>query len=172
MHIAGEGNGEKLVTGVRKAFDAVKQVRADNSMIEAGFGGSQLPEKNSITAKPLEEIFGATGQSKEGMFKVVIGRRVTMSCGCEMGKEMGSNPFWLGLQDRWANAFRWYSSVTVHAWLALGLVVITATRLLWHKLGGVNTLRAGQGWTYGLITFMGLWVPTAAEYVSGLNSHQ
>jgi hypothetical protein len=55
----------------------------------------------------------------------------------DAGLDLGpGNPLWLGFQDRWAHAFRWHSSVTVHAWLALGLVVITATRLLWRKLGG------------------------------------
>jgi hypothetical protein len=91
MHIAGEGGAEKLATGVRKALDTVKQIRTDNPQPAARFGGGQLPEKSSITAKPLEEIFGMSGQGKDGMFKVVIGRKAKMSCGCEVGKEMGVN---------------------------------------------------------------------------------
>jgi hypothetical protein len=91
MHIAGEGGIEKLAIGVRKAFDTMKQIRAANPKPAASFGGGQLPEKSSITAKPLEEVFGMSGQSKDGMFKVVIGRKAKMVCGCEVGKEMGVN---------------------------------------------------------------------------------
>jgi hypothetical protein len=91
MHMAGEGSVEKLATGVRKAFDTVNQIRADNPKPAASLGGRHLPEKSSITTKPLEEILGATGQSKDGMLKVVIGRKAKMACGCEVGKEMGVN---------------------------------------------------------------------------------
>src|SRR6266404_2617153 len=91
MHIAGEGTPEQLATGVRKALDTLKQCRADNLKPAATFGGGQLPETNSITAKPLEEILHTKGQSKDGMFKVVIGRKAKMGCGCEVGKEMGVN---------------------------------------------------------------------------------
>jgi hypothetical protein len=91
MHIAGEGSAEKLATGVRKALDAMKQIRAANPKPAASFGGGQLSEKSSITAKPLEELFGMSGQGKDGMFKVVIGRKAKMSCGCQVGKEMGVN---------------------------------------------------------------------------------
>jgi hypothetical protein len=91
MHIAGEGSVETLATGVRKAFDTVKRIRAANPTLATSFGGPKRPETNSLTAKPLETIFGVTGQSKDGMFKVVIGRKTTMDCGCEVGAEMGVN---------------------------------------------------------------------------------
>src|SRR2546426_2856512 len=91
MHIGGEGGVEKLATGVRNALDTMKQIRAANPKLAASFGGGQLPEKSSITAKPLEEVFGMSGQGKDGMFKVVIGRKAKMVCGCELGKEMGVN---------------------------------------------------------------------------------
>lgn len=91
MHIAGEDTVEKLARGVRKALDTLKQIRADNSTLAMSFGASQLPQTNSITAKPLGELFGTAGQSQNGMFKVVIGRKVTMECGCEIGAEMGVN---------------------------------------------------------------------------------
>ena len=54
-----------------------------------------MPKTNSITAKPIEAIFGVAGQGKDGMVKVVIGRSAKMSCGCEVGKEMGVNT-WAG----------------------------------------------------------------------------
>ena len=39
----------------------------------------------------------------------------------DAGLDLGAgNLFWLGLRDRWQQAFRWHSSITVHSWLALG----------------------------------------------------
>lgn len=83
MHIGGEGSLEKLATGIKKAFDTVKTSKAPTK--------KPIPGQNSITVKPLEKIFGITGQSQDGMFKVVIGRDVTMDCGCTLGKDMGVN---------------------------------------------------------------------------------
>jgi hypothetical protein len=91
MHIAGEGSAAKLAAGVRKAFDTVKQIRAAHPTPAASFGGPKWPGTNSVTARPLEAIFGVAGQSKDGMFKVVIGRETKMNCGCDVGKEMGVN---------------------------------------------------------------------------------
>ncbi|HNX36074.1 MAG TPA: hypothetical protein PKM57_15725 [Kiritimatiellia bacterium] len=91
----------------------------------------------------------------------------------DVGLDLGSgNPFWLGLQDRWANAFRWQSSVTVHSTLMLGLAALTAARLLWRKLSGPEALRGAQGWAFCLATLLGLWVLIAAAYVGALLSHK
>jgi len=91
----------------------------------------------------------------------------------DAGLNLGAgNLLWLGLQDRWRQAFRWHSSVTVHSWLALALLAITAARLLWRKFVGPGALRGGQGWAYGLMTFIGLWILTAAGYVGGMISHK
>jgi hypothetical protein len=49
-----------------------------------------LPEKNSITAAPLNEIFGIQGESKDGMVKFTIGRPAKMH-GVSIDKEMGVN---------------------------------------------------------------------------------
>ena len=91
MHIGGEGSAEKLAAGVRQALDKVKEIRGSQPKPLASFGGESLPEKNSISALPIEDILGVKGQSKDGMFKVVIGRKAKMPCGCEVGKEMGVN---------------------------------------------------------------------------------
>jgi hypothetical protein len=91
MHIAGEGTAEKLGAGVKRAFDAVKQARAANAIPAKSFGGSSLPATSSITGTAIEAVLGTKGQSNNGMFKVVIGRKTKMPCGCEMGKEMGVN---------------------------------------------------------------------------------
>src|SRR5499427_9246414 len=58
MHIEGEGAVEKLATAVRKVYDAAKQIRVANPTPKDSFGEARMPEKNSITAAPLNEIFG------------------------------------------------------------------------------------------------------------------
>jgi len=91
MHIGGEGDAEKLATGVRKALDKVKEIRAAAPVPATGFGGKPLQTPSTITAKSIDEILGVKGQAKDGMYKAVIGRTVKMACGCEVGKEMGVN---------------------------------------------------------------------------------
>lgn len=92
MHIAGLGSLETLSNGVKKAMETIKQVRAKRPHISSRFDNSPTdqPRKNSITAKPLESIFGTEGQAKDGMVKFVFGRKVKMH-DTELGKEMGIN---------------------------------------------------------------------------------
>ncbi len=91
MHIAGRGNAEKLAPAVRKALDKVKEIRAKIATPAHNFGGVSLDSKNSITPQPIENTLGVKGEAKDGMFKIVIGRKTKMSCGCEVGKNMGVN---------------------------------------------------------------------------------
>jgi hypothetical protein len=91
MHIGGEGDTETLAKGVRAALDAVKEIRGHRRQPGQSFGGDSIPSKSSITAGPLQTILGAKGETKDGMFKAVFGRKVKMPCGCEVGKEMGVN---------------------------------------------------------------------------------
>ena len=90
MHIGGEGTVEKLAGGVKAALAKVKEIRAANPQPAKSFGGG-IPEKNSISAAPLADLFTATPQEKDGMAKFVFGRVARMECGCEVGKEMGLN---------------------------------------------------------------------------------
>jgi hypothetical protein len=90
MHIEGEGAVDKLAGAVRKVYDAAKQIRAGSPNPKDSFGAAPLPEKSSITAAPLNEIFGAQGESKEGMVKFTFGRPATMH-GTNIGKDMGVN---------------------------------------------------------------------------------
>src|SRR5207244_12659015 len=53
-------------------------------------GQLSLPEKNSITAAPLNEIFGMQGEAKDGMVKFTIGRPAKMH-GVNIEKDMGVN---------------------------------------------------------------------------------
>src|SRR6266480_2872214 len=78
MHIEGEGTTEKLASAVKKVYDAAKQIRAASPKPKDSFGAQPLPEKSSITAGPLDEIFGTQGESKDGMVKFTIGRPAKM----------------------------------------------------------------------------------------------
>jgi hypothetical protein len=90
MHIEGEGAVDKLAGAVRKVYDAAKQIRAASPNPKDSFGAASLPGKSSITAAPLNEIFGAQGESKDGMVKFTFGRPATMH-GTNIGKDMGVN---------------------------------------------------------------------------------
>jgi len=90
MHIEAEGAVDKLAGAVKKVYDAVKQIRATNSQPKDSFGAARLPEKSSITAAPLNEIFGMQGESKDGMVKFTFGRPATMH-GVKIDKDMGVN---------------------------------------------------------------------------------
>ena len=90
MHIEGEGTAEKLAGAVRKVYDTIKNTRAANAQPKDSFGVKPLPEKNSIIAAPLNEIFGTQGESKDGMVKFTFGRPATMHS-VNIGKDMGVN---------------------------------------------------------------------------------
>src|SRR5262249_43092148 len=65
--------------------------RSTHPQPESLRAANQIAQPSWIAAKPIEDLLGAKGQSKDGMFKVVLGRTVKMPCGCEVGKEMGVN---------------------------------------------------------------------------------
>jgi hypothetical protein len=90
MHIEGEGAVDKLAGAIRKVYDAIKQIRAASPNPKDSFGAARLPEKSSITAAPLNEIFGAQGESKDGMVKFTFGRPATMH-GVKIDNTMGVN---------------------------------------------------------------------------------
>jgi Domain of Unknown Function (DUF1259) len=90
MHIEGEAPVEKLAGAVRKVYDAARQIRAANPTPKESFGVAPLPQKSSVTAAPLNEIFGAQGESKDGMVKFTFGRTATMH-GTKIGDAMGVN---------------------------------------------------------------------------------
>jgi hypothetical protein len=90
MHIEGEGSVDQLANAVRKVYDAVKKIRSENSQPKDSFGGSPLPDKNSISAEPLNKVFGAQGDAKDGMVKFTFGRPATMH-GVKIDNTMGVN---------------------------------------------------------------------------------
>ena len=93
MHVEGEGSIDKLAGAVKKTYDTTKAIRGRNAKPAESFsagGGASLPEKNSITAGPLNEIFGMQGESKDGMVKFTISRPARMH-GVKIDKDMGVN---------------------------------------------------------------------------------
>jgi Domain of Unknown Function (DUF1259) len=93
MHVEGEGSVEKLAGAIKKVYDSVKGIRGPNPKPVDSFGmrGQPLPpEKSSITAGPLDEIFGEQGEAKDGMLKFTIGRPAKMH-GVTIDKDMGVN---------------------------------------------------------------------------------
>ena len=90
MHIEGQGTVEQLAGAVRKVYDKAKEIRTANPQPQDSFGGTGLPEKNSISAEPLDKIFGMSGETNNGMVKFTIGHPATMH-GVKIGNAMGVN---------------------------------------------------------------------------------
>ena len=90
MHIEGQGTTEQLAGAVRKLYDKIKEIRSANPQPKDSFGAGSLPEKNAISAEPLNAIFGTTGETNNGMVKFTIGRPATMH-GVKIHKDMGVN---------------------------------------------------------------------------------
>ena len=89
MHIEGEGTTAAMASAVQTALAASKAIRSANAQPAKSFG-KPLSNRNSISAAALESILGK-GQTKDGMFKFVVGRKTKMPCGCEATKDMGVN---------------------------------------------------------------------------------
>src|SRR3954465_9276353 len=78
MHIEGEGTVEQLAGAVRKVYDKIKEIRAASPQPKDSFGAAALPEKSSISAEPLNKIFGMSSEVNNGMVKFSIGHPATM----------------------------------------------------------------------------------------------
>jgi hypothetical protein len=90
MHIEGQGTVEQLAAAVRKIYDKAKEIRAANPQPKDSFGATALPEKNSISAEPLNKIFGMIGEANNGMVKFTLGHPATMH-GVKIDNAMGVN---------------------------------------------------------------------------------
>lgn len=90
MHIEGQGTVEELAGAVRKVYDKIKEVRAANPQPKDSFGTTALPEKSSISAEPLNKIFGMSSEVNNGMVKFSIGHPATMH-GVKIDNAMGVN---------------------------------------------------------------------------------
>jgi hypothetical protein len=90
MHIEGEGGVDQLAGPLRKVYDKIKEVRAASPQPKESFGANALPDKNSISADPLNQIFAMKGEENNGMVKFSIGRPTTMH-GVKIDNAMGVN---------------------------------------------------------------------------------
>ena len=90
MHIGGMGDAATLAAGVKTLYDKIANIRAAQPNPQKTFTGGKIGSPSSISPQPLETILGKKGQSKDGMFKVVIGRSAAMH-GVAVGTEMGIN---------------------------------------------------------------------------------
>jgi hypothetical protein len=90
MHLEGLDSVEKLAMAVRKVYDKIKEIRAANPTPRNTFAQKSLGEKSSITAAPLNEIFGMPGEAKDGMVKFSIGHKAKMH-DFEIGNDIGVN---------------------------------------------------------------------------------
>src|SRR5205814_6878497 len=88
MHIEGEGGVDQLAGAVRKVYDKIKEVRAASPQPKESFGANALPDKNSTSAEPLNQIFAMKGEENNGMVKFSIGRPATMH-GVKIDNAMG-----------------------------------------------------------------------------------
>jgi hypothetical protein len=89
MHIGGEGSVEVLARGVKAAVDAQAAVRKASPQPRDTFGTPPVASPSHVDAAKLDALFGLKGTAKDGMYKVVMGRKTTASCGCSVGKAMG-----------------------------------------------------------------------------------
>ena len=89
MHVGGEGTVDALAKATRSALAAQKAVRAKAARPAEGFGGAPLPAASTIDAGALDAALGVKGTAKDGMYKAVMGRRATASCGCAVGPSQG-----------------------------------------------------------------------------------
>jgi hypothetical protein len=90
MHIEGQGTTDQLATAVRKVYDKIKEIRAANPQPKDSFAATALPEKNSISAEPLDKIFGMSSEVNNGMVKYSVGHPATMH-GVKIDNAMGVN---------------------------------------------------------------------------------
>jgi len=103
MHIGGSGAAETVAAAVRKALDAVREVRRISPEPGRQFPGAAAPPVSSIDAAGLNGILRAVGQSSGGMYKATFGRTVSMH-GVQAGAQMGVNT-WAALFGSMAHAF-------------------------------------------------------------------
>ena len=89
MHIGGMGDTARMARAVKAVYDRIAQVRSAQATPASTFPGD-ISAASSISAAPIEDVFGTKAQSSNGMVKVVVGRKATMH-GVEIGNEMGVN---------------------------------------------------------------------------------
>jgi uncharacterized protein DUF1259 len=87
MHIGGMGEPEKLATGVKAVWDAIKKVRAENPKPASRFTG-EAPKAGQIDASAIEKSIGVKPETQDGIVKVTVKREGSMH-GVKVGGSMG-----------------------------------------------------------------------------------
>jgi hypothetical protein len=87
MHIGGTGEPEKLASGVKAVWDAIKKIRAAEPNPGSAFAGFS-PEYGDFPADTIEEVLGQKAQVQNGVAKITIGRDGVMH-GVKVGASMG-----------------------------------------------------------------------------------
>src|SRR5213594_4578224 len=73
MHIGGMGDEEKLASGVGKVFAKIKETsggKGDVPTVDID------PAKSSLDPKKIDAILGKSGELKDGVYKVTMGREL------------------------------------------------------------------------------------------------
>ena len=89
MHVGGTGVVLDLARAVRAANDAVRAVRRARPVPPTS-SGRAAPPKSVLDGATLAATLGVPGQSRDGMFKAVFGRRARHGR-VEVGADMGVN---------------------------------------------------------------------------------
>lgn len=87
MHIGGMGDEKTLATAVGKVFAVMKETAGGKGeVLEAAID----PKKSTLDAAALDAALGRKGEYKDGVYKLVVGRKGTMG-GTSVGGAMGVN---------------------------------------------------------------------------------
>jgi len=87
MHIGGMGDEARLAEAVGKVFARIKETSGGRGDVPTA---DIDPAKSSLDTKKIDAILGKSGDLKDGVYKVTIGRETTMHGG-SMGSTMGVN---------------------------------------------------------------------------------
>ena len=92
---------------MKKVYDTTKAIRGPNAKPGGTFSQHDIekglpPDKNSITAEPLNKIFGMSSEVNNGMVKFSIGHPATMH-GVKIDNAMGVNT-WMAFAGSDENA--------------------------------------------------------------------
>ena len=86
LHLAGTGDEKQLAAAVGKVFAKISERREGSTSSRVPID----PARTSLSAAMIEAVLGTRGELKDGVYKVVVGRRVRVHGG-EVGGAMGVN---------------------------------------------------------------------------------
>jgi hypothetical protein len=87
MHVGGMGDEATLAEAVGKVFAKIKETSGGRGEVPTA---DIDPAKSSLDPKRIDAVLGKSGDFKDGVYKVVIGRKTRMH-GEVMGNTMGVN---------------------------------------------------------------------------------